>query len=104
MNKVLGNIIYFGFTIFIFIVLWKVTGELWEAFVPWNYKTDLLGIFVVAPILIASSLRFKQSIDSPLRNNSISFNSFFIFGEEGFSLYNNRYNFVNSSINSLKFD
>lgn len=55
MNQVLGKIIYFGFTIFIFIVLWKLTGELWEAFVPWNYKTDLLGIFVVAPILIISS-------------------------------------------------
>ncbi|WLR55577.1 hypothetical protein LC048_00720 [Mesobacillus subterraneus] len=55
MNQVLEKIIYFGFTIFIFIVLWKVTGELWETFVPWNYKTDLLGIFVVAPILIVSS-------------------------------------------------
>jgi heme/copper-type cytochrome/quinol oxidase subunit 2 len=55
MNQVLEKIIFFGFTIFIFIVLWKVTGELWDAFVPWNYKTDLLGIFVVAPILIVSS-------------------------------------------------
>lgn len=55
MNQILGQINYFGFTIFIFIVLWKVTGELWEAFVPWNYKTDLLGIFVATPILIVSS-------------------------------------------------
>lgn len=55
MKKVLEKIIYFCLTIFIFIVLWTVTGELWEAFVPWNYKTDLLGILVVAPILLVSS-------------------------------------------------
>lgn len=37
---------------------------LWEALVPWNYKTDLLGFFVVIPLLITaafilSSLSFK---------------------------------------------
>ena len=64
MNRVLEKIIYFVFTIFVFIVLWKVMGGLWGAFVPWNYKSDLLGIFLVTPILIAvsfilSSLSFK---------------------------------------------
>jgi len=64
MRRVLEKIIYFVFTIFVFIVLLKVMDRLWEAFVPWNYKTDLLGIFVVIPILIAvsfilSSLSFK---------------------------------------------
>ena len=39
-------------------------GALWNAYVPWNVKTDLLTIFVVAPILIVvsfilSSLAFK---------------------------------------------
>ncbi|MCT2536427.1 hypothetical protein NC661_03790 [Aquibacillus koreensis] len=63
-NRILEKIIYFGFTIFIFVVLWKITGEFWEAFVPWNYKTDLLGIFIVAPLLvlvsfILSNLSFK---------------------------------------------
>ncbi|CQR46618.1 hypothetical protein BN1058_00887 [Paraliobacillus sp. PM-2] len=52
---ILQKIIYFVFTLIIFIVLWKVMSKFWDAFVPWNYKTDLLGIFVVAPLLIASS-------------------------------------------------
>lgn len=64
MNHVFAKVIYFVFAIFIFSTLWKLTGVLWNAFVPWNVKTDLLTIFVVAPILIAasfilSSLSFK---------------------------------------------
>ncbi|GGM24051.1 hypothetical protein GCM10011351_07260 [Paraliobacillus quinghaiensis] len=55
MKTILAKIIYFTFTLFIFTVLWKVMIEIWDAFVPWNYKTDLLGIFVVAPIVISSS-------------------------------------------------
>ncbi|WP_390217841.1 hypothetical protein [Halobacillus seohaensis] len=55
MKTILVKIIYFAFTLFILNVLWKVMIELWDAFVPWNYKTDLLGIFVVAPILIVAS-------------------------------------------------
>lgn len=64
MKTLLEKIIYIVFTLLVFKVLWTLTGVLWEAFVPWNYKTDLLGILVVAPILIAisfilSSLCFK---------------------------------------------
>ncbi|MEI5906670.1 hypothetical protein WAK64_06315 [Bacillus spongiae] len=64
MKIVIEKIIYFVFTIVIFIVLWKITSELWESFVPWNYKTDLLAAFVVAPVLIVvsfilASLSFK---------------------------------------------
>jgi len=64
MNQVLAKIIYFVFTILIFSTLWKFMGALWNAYVPWNVKTDLLTIFVVAPILIVvsfilSSLSFK---------------------------------------------
>ncbi|WP_391207306.1 hypothetical protein [Psychrobacillus sp. L4] len=64
MNQVLAKIIYFVFVIYIFITLWKYTGVLWNAYVPWNVQTDLLTIFVVTPILIAvsfilSSLSFK---------------------------------------------
>jgi hypothetical protein len=64
MKQVFEKVIYFVFTIFIFVLLWIITGKLWEAYVPWNYKTDLLGIFVVVPILvivsfILSSLSFK---------------------------------------------
>lgn len=64
MNQVLANIIYFVFTIFIFSTLWRFMGVLWNTYVPWNVKTDLLTIFVVTPILIVvsfilSSLSFK---------------------------------------------
>jgi hypothetical protein len=69
MNTLFEKIIYFAFTIFIFLVLWKVTFVLWDAFVPWNYKTDLIGIFVVIPALLAaafilSSVSFKVIRDS----------------------------------------
>ncbi|KMJ60529.1 hypothetical protein AB685_04090 [Bacillus sp. LL01] len=58
------KIIYFVFTMFIFVMLWKAMGIFWNAFVPWNLKTDLIGLFVVAPLLIIlafvlSSLSFK---------------------------------------------
>jgi hypothetical protein len=64
MKTVIEKIIYFVFTLFIFMILWKITFVFWEAFVPWNYKTDLIGIFVVIPMLsavafILSSLIFK---------------------------------------------
>lgn len=64
MKLVLEKILYYTFTLFIFIMLWKVTAKLWEAFVPWNYKTDLFGLFIVFPALIvlafiAASLCFK---------------------------------------------
>ena len=49
------NHIYFMFTVFIFVTLWKLIGVLWNAFVPWNVTTDILGIFVVIPILIVVS-------------------------------------------------
>ncbi|WP_226671094.1 hypothetical protein [Metabacillus litoralis] len=60
MRIVMEKIIYFVFTLFIFIVLWKITAVLWDAFVPWNYKTDLLGIFVVIPVLFAVSFVFAS--------------------------------------------
>jgi hypothetical protein len=69
MKILFEKIMYFAFTIFIFIVLWKITSALWDASVPWNYKTDLIGIFVVIPILVAaafilSSVSFKVIRDS----------------------------------------
>jgi hypothetical protein len=69
MKAVIEKIIYFVFTLFIFMVLWKITAAFWEAFVPWNYKTDLIGIFVVIPLLAAaafilSSLFFKAIMKS----------------------------------------
>ncbi|RLQ92266.1 hypothetical protein [Falsibacillus albus] len=64
LKQVVEKIIYFVFTVFIFIVLWKLMAVFWDKFVPWNYKTDLLGLCVVTPLLIAlsfilSSLSFK---------------------------------------------
>ncbi|MBP1949902.1 inhibitor of the pro-sigma K processing machinery [Virgibacillus litoralis] len=64
MRKSIEKIIYFVFTILIFMVLWKVTGEVWEEFVPLNYKTNLIGLIFVSPIIIIlsfvlSSLTFQ---------------------------------------------
>ncbi|MGM0852501.1 MAG: hypothetical protein ACQEWI_07805 [Bacillota bacterium] len=64
MKRLVERLIYLVFTLFIFIVLWKGMAVLWDAFVPWNYKTDLLGLLVVTPILLAvsfilSSLAFQ---------------------------------------------
>lgn len=69
MKRMVERLIYLVFTLFIFIVLWKGTAFLWEAFVPWNYKTDLLGLLVVIPILIAlsfllSTLAFQYTKES----------------------------------------
>jgi hypothetical protein len=47
MKRLVERLIYLVFTLFIFSVLWKGTAFLWDAFVPWNYKTDLLGLLVV---------------------------------------------------------
>ncbi len=63
-KRILEKTIYSVFTLFIFIILFKVMAVLWDAFVPWNYKTDIVGLFVVIPILIAisfllSSLSFE---------------------------------------------
>ncbi|MBP1947202.1 inhibitor of the pro-sigma K processing machinery [Virgibacillus litoralis] len=55
MRKFIEKIIYFVFTILIFMVLWKVTGEVWEEFVPLNYKTNLIGLIFVSPIIIILS-------------------------------------------------
>lgn len=69
MKQVVEWLIYLVFTLFIFIVLWKVTAVVWEAFVPWNDKTDFVMLFGVTPILLAgsfilSSLSFKFVKDS----------------------------------------
>ncbi|WP_102027820.1 hypothetical protein [Salirhabdus sp. Marseille-P4669] len=64
MNNIFEKLIYYVFTILFFIVLWKITGEIWEAFVPYHYKTELLALVIVIPLLIVfsfilSSLTFK---------------------------------------------
>ncbi|MCA1064006.1 hypothetical protein QTG56_02135 [Rossellomorea sp. AcN35-11] len=55
MKQVLEKVIYYVFTLFILILLGKMTFKVWEAFVPWNYKTDLIGLFFVMPLLVAVS-------------------------------------------------
>ncbi|WP_241494438.1 hypothetical protein [Bacillus coahuilensis] len=62
MKQVFEKVIYFIFTLFIFAVLWKLLAVLWDAFVPWNYKTDLLGLFVVTPLLIAAVFYFIKLV------------------------------------------
>lgn len=55
MKKFLERFIYMVLTILIFMVLWKVTGEVWEEVVPLNYKTNLIGFIFVTPIIIILS-------------------------------------------------
>jgi uncharacterized membrane protein YwzB len=69
MKRLVERLIYLVFTLFIFVVLWKGTAILWEAFVPWNYRTDLFGILIVTPLLIVlsfilSTLAFQYRKDS----------------------------------------
>ncbi|TYS68505.1 hypothetical protein FZC76_10295 [Sutcliffiella horikoshii] len=64
LKKGLEKILFLLFSVFIFVLLWKVMGIFWNAFVPWNLTTDLIGLFVVAPLLmiltfVLSSLSFK---------------------------------------------
>ncbi|GAA5416131.1 hypothetical protein Pryu01_01163 [Paraliobacillus ryukyuensis] len=68
-KKFFKKIIYLGITCFIFKLLWSVTGGLWEVFVPWNYRTDLIAVIFVVPVLIVvsfllSSLCFKVIRDT----------------------------------------
>ncbi len=64
MGGLLYRFISFVFTLVVFIILWKVYTFLWGAYIPWNYKTDILGLFIGTPVLIIlsvilSSLTFK---------------------------------------------
>ncbi|MBN8193304.1 hypothetical protein JI667_14230 [Bacillus sp. NTK074B] len=69
MKRLVERLIYLVFTLFIFIVLWKGTAFVWEAFVPWNFKSDMAMLFIVTPVLlglsfILSSLAFHYTKDS----------------------------------------
>jgi hypothetical protein len=71
MKTVIEKIIYFVFTLFIFMILWKITFVFWEAFVPWNYKTDLIGIFVVIPMLAAVAFILSSLIFKVIKNAGV---------------------------------
>ena len=62
LRKFIERVIYFVLSILIFIMLWKVTGEVWEEFVPLNYKTNLIGLIFVAPIIIILSFVLSSLI------------------------------------------
>ncbi|WP_377890292.1 hypothetical protein [Alkalihalobacillus sp. R86527] len=47
--------IYLVLTLFIFLFLWRVVGWIWELYVPFTYKTDLIGILFVLPVMIGCS-------------------------------------------------
>lgn len=69
MKRLVERLIYLVFTLFIFIVLWKGTAFVWEAFVPWNFKSDMAMLFIATPVLlglsfILSSLAFHYTKDS----------------------------------------
>ncbi|WP_229596398.1 hypothetical protein [Rossellomorea vietnamensis] len=69
MKRLVEWLIYLVFTLFIFIVLWKGTAYLWEAFVPWNYKTDIVGLFIVIPILSALSFILSTLVFQYIKNS-----------------------------------
>jgi hypothetical protein len=69
MKKFIERILYFALTILIFVVLWKVTGEVWEEFVPLNYKKNLIGIFFVTPIIIFLSFILSSLTFHFMRNS-----------------------------------
>ncbi len=55
MKRFLRKIVYAVLSIIIFIVLWNVVSWIWNAYVPLNYKTNLLALFVVTPIMLIIS-------------------------------------------------
>ncbi|MFL8935223.1 hypothetical protein ACKA06_00360 [Rossellomorea oryzaecorticis] len=69
MRALKEKFIYFIFVIFIFIVLWKMTASLWDAFIPWNYKTDLIGLFVVIPLLAAAAFIIAGVMFKVIKNS-----------------------------------
>lgn len=69
MKALMEKFIYFIFVIFIFIVLWKMTASLWDAFIPWNYKTDLIGLFVVIPLLAAAAFILAGVMFKVIKNS-----------------------------------
>ncbi len=55
LKRLLEKVIFFMFSFFIFIILWKGITFVWDRYVPFNYKTDLLGLFIILPIMIIVS-------------------------------------------------
>ncbi|MCA0987328.1 hypothetical protein [Guptibacillus algicola] len=55
MRNVVRQAIYFVVTLFIFLFLWRVVGWLWELYVPFNYKTDFIGLLFVLPVMVGCS-------------------------------------------------
>ncbi|GGF22485.1 hypothetical protein GCM10010954_21620 [Halobacillus andaensis] len=55
MRKLLEKVIRLALAIMFFYVLWKGVGALWEMFVPINYKTNLIALIIVNPIMILVS-------------------------------------------------
>ncbi|RWZ60539.1 hypothetical protein EQV77_04380 [Halobacillus fulvus] len=58
MKRVLARVIYLYITIMNFLVLWKVTGRVWETFVPLNSTTNLVGLVFVTPVIVIASFVF----------------------------------------------
>jgi hypothetical protein len=61
---ILEKMLYFGFVIIFFLILLNVTGILFENFIPWTFKTDLIFLVFGMPLItilsfILSSLTFN---------------------------------------------
>ncbi|BCB04171.1 hypothetical protein KH172YL63_23040 [Bacillus sp. KH172YL63] len=55
LKRIIDKVIYYVFTALIFSILFKIVISFWDTFVPWNYKTDLIGLFFVIPVLAGVS-------------------------------------------------
>ncbi|SDJ13454.1 hypothetical protein [Salimicrobium halophilum] len=49
------RLLRFGVAIIIFFLLWQVMAYAWNLFVPLNYKTNLLGVIFVMPLMVLVS-------------------------------------------------
>ncbi|WP_088006433.1 hypothetical protein [Indiicoccus explosivorum] len=54
-EKVLENTIVLAVAAALFLLLFQGLKFVWNAWVPWTVTTDVLGLFVILPILLIAS-------------------------------------------------
>ncbi|WP_270181176.1 hypothetical protein [Alkalihalobacillus sp. CinArs1] len=55
MKHLVRKAIYLMMTLCIFLIEWRVVGWLWNKYIPFHYKTDLIGLLFVLPVMVGSS-------------------------------------------------
>ncbi|ELK49105.1 hypothetical protein QRD89_16660 [Halobacillus sp. ACCC02827] len=62
------SVVYYVLAVLIFSALWKGMDLVWNAFVPLNYKTNLIAVIFVIPLMIIISLLLASFIKKALKN------------------------------------